>query len=117
MLGIWGTPFMPEIREGDILFIEDSLLDAADQERSFAHLKLAGVFDQIGGLILGKHERFDDQGTGRRVCDILTEVIGPVNFPVLADFDCGHTHPMLTLPIGVPAELDADAQTLTLLND
>ena len=115
MLGIWGTPWMPELREGDLLFIEDSLLDAADQERSFAHLKLAGVFDRIGGLILGKHERFDDQGTGRRPCDILAEVMGDVEFPVLADFDCCHTHPMLTLPIGVRAELDAGSQTLTLL--
>ena len=115
MLGIWGTPYMPEINEGDILFIEDSLLDAADQERSFAHLKLAGVFDRIGGLIMGKHEQFDDQGTGRRPCDILEEVMGPVSFPVLADFDCSHTHPMLTLPIGRRVALDADNQTVTVL--
>lgn len=112
--GIWGTPYMPEIKDGDILLIEDSLKDAATVERSFAHLKLAGVFDRIGGLILGKHELFDDQGTGRRPADILTEVMGEVRFPVLAEFDCCHTHPMLTLPIGVQAELDADQQTLTL---
>lgn len=117
MLGIWGTPFMPEIQKGDILFIEDSLLDAADQERSFAHLKLAGIFDRVGGLILGKHEQFDDQGTGRRPCDILMEVMGKVSFPVMADFDCCHTHPMLTLPIGCEVDLDADRQILTLTSE
>lgn len=114
MLGIWGTPWMPQIRDGDLLLIEDSLKDAADAERSFSLLKLSGVFDRIGGLILGKHELFDDCGTGRMPYDILMEVMGPVDFPVLAQFDCCHTHPMLTLPLGVPARLDADGQTLTL---
>ncbi len=115
MQGIWGTEYMPEIREGDILLIEDSLKDAATIERSFSLLKLSGVFDRIGGLILGKHECFDDLGTGRKPCEILAEVMGEVSFPVLAQFDCCHTHPMLTLPIGCMAELDADRQMLTLL--
>ena len=115
MQGIWGTEYMPPIRGGDILFIEDSLKDAATIERSFSLLKLSGIFDRIGGLILGKHEKFDDLGSGRRPYEILREVMGKVNFPVLAEFDCCHTHPMLTLPIGCRAELDADAKTLTLL--
>lgn len=115
MQGIWGTPYMPEIQAGDLLLLEDSLKDAANIERSFSLLKLSGVFDRIGGLILGKHEGFNDCGTGRMPHEILQEVMGPVNFPVLAQFDCCHTHPMLTLPLGVPVELDADAQTVTLL--
>ena len=114
MAGIFGTKYMPEIKPGDILFIEDSLKDASTVERSFAHLGCAGVFDRIGGLILGKHELFDDQGTGRRPHEILEEIMGDVLFPVLAEFDCCHTHPMLTLPIGAHAVLDADRQTLTM---
>ena len=115
MQGIWGTKYMPEIREGDILLIEDSLKDAADVERSFSLLKLSGVFDRIGGLVLGKHEKFDDLGTGRMPYEILMEVMGKVDFPVLAQFDCCHTHPMLTLPVGCRARLDADSKALTLL--
>ena len=117
MQGIWGTPYMPEIRSGDILFIEDSLKDAATVERSFSLLKLSGVFDRIGGLILGKHECFDDLGSGRKPHEILKEVMGEVSFPVLAQFDCCHTHPMLTLPIGCMAELDGGRQKLTLLEE
>lgn len=115
MQGIWGTKYMPQIQNGDILFIEDSLKDAADVERSFSLLKLSGVFDRIGGLVLGKHEKFDDSGTGRMPHEILAEVMGDVHFPVLAQFDCCHTHPMLTLPIGCRVRLDADAQKLTIL--
>lgn len=114
MSGIWGSEYMPMIKEGDVLFIEDSLKDIATIERSFSHLKLCGVFDKIGGLILGKHECFDDLKTGRTQIDVLKEIIGKVNFPVLSEFDCCHTHPMLTLPIGISARLDSVNQTLTL---
>ena len=115
MEGFFGTEYMPQIREGDILLLEDSLKDACTIERSFSLLKLAGVFDKIGGLVLGKHEGFDDNGTGRKPYEILLEVVGEPGFPILADFDCCHPHPMLTLPIGCAAELDAGAKRLTLL--
>ncbi|GAP39355.1 S66 family peptidase [Flexilinea flocculi] len=115
MQGIWGSPFMPKIQTGDILFLEDSLLDAAIVERSFSLLKINGIFDRIGGLILGKHELFKDCGSGRKPYDILLEIMGQTSFPVLAQFDCCHTHPMLTLPIGCKVRLDAYKQTVTLL--
>lgn len=116
MQGIWGSPYMPAIEKGDILLIEDSLKDIATVERSFAFLKINGIFDQIGGLILGKHELFKDLGTGRKPYEVLMEVMGEPQFPILADFDSCHTHPMLTLPIGAKVCLDSDHKTLTLLN-
>ena len=112
--GIWGSEYIPEIKQGDILLIEDSLKDIATLERNFAHLKVNGVFDRIGGLILGKHELFKDMGTGRKPYELLLEVICEPTFPILAEFDCAHTHPMLTLPIGVMTTLDADKQELIL---
>lgn len=115
LYGIWGSPYMPPIEAGDILLLEDSLLSAETVERSFAHLKLCGVFERIGGLILGKHELFNAQGSGKRPLDILLEVVGDPGFSILAEYDCAHTHPMLTLPLGIQAELDVDGQRLTLL--
>lgn len=117
MLGIWGTEYMPKICDGDILLIEDSLKDAATIERSFSLLKLSGVFNKISGLILGKHEKFNDQYTNRKPYDILQEVIGKVNFPILAEFDCCHTHPMLTIPIGAKIKLNSTAQSVTILSE
>jgi len=131
MSGIWGTPYMPELRPGDILLLEDSLLTAATVERSFTHLALAGIFDRIGGLILGKHELFDHQESGKRAFELLHEALqnhakakaaaGPFGtfreIPVLAEFDCCHTHPMLTLPIGAEVELDATEQRVVLVGD
>lgn len=113
--GFFGTEYMPPIQDGDILFLEDSLKDACTIERSFSLLKLAGVFDKISGIILGKHEKFNDNGTGRAPYEILLEVLGSPQIPILADFDCCHTHPMLTLPIGCTVLLDADHTQLKLL--
>lgn len=115
MEGFFGTEYMPQIREGDILLLEDSLKDACTIERSFSLLKLAGVFDRIGGILLGKHEKFDDNGTGRKPYEILLEVLGDTDIPILADFDCCHTHPMLTVPIGCRVRLDAENKSVTLL--
>lgn len=115
MEGFFGTEYMPEIKEGDILFIEDSLKDACTIERTFSLLKLAGVFEKVGGIILGKHEKFDDNGTGRKPYEILLEVLGDCQIPFLADFDCCHTHPMFTMPIGCRVELNASEKKVTLL--
>ncbi len=69
--GIWGSKYMPEIKQGDILFIEDSLKNIATIERSFSLLKINGVFDKISGIILGKHELFDDLKTGKKPYEVL----------------------------------------------
>lgn len=116
MTGIWGSEYMPEIKKGDILFIEDSLKEAATIERSFAMLKVNKVFDKIGGLILGKHEIFDDMGSKRKPYEILEEVIGEYDFPFLAEVDCSHTHPMFTMPIGGMVELDASNKRISLIS-
>lgn len=116
MSGIWRSEYMPNIKEGDILFIEDSLKDAATIERSFAMLKVNKVFEKIGGLILGKHELFDDMGSKRKPYEILEEVIGEYSFPFLAEVDCSHTHPMFTMPIGSTIELDATNKSIKLMS-
>lgn len=115
MTSVWGSEYMPSINEGDILFLENTQEWAAYVERYVSWLKHCGVFDMIGGLIIGKHRAFDDQGTGKKPYDILLEIIDKPNFPILADFDCGHTAPMLTMPIGIKAELDAEKQSLRLI--
>lgn len=115
--GFFGTDYMPGIHSGDILLIEDSLKDASTIERSFSLFKLAGIFNKVSGIILGKHEKFDDRGTGRKPYEILKEVLGDIKVPLLADFDCCHTHPMLTLPIGCRVELDTTNKNVILLED
>lgn len=107
---------MPEMQKGDILFIEDTMKSAAEIERSFSLLKVNGVFDKISGIILGKHEHFNDQETERKPYEILVEVLEETKIPFLAYFDCCDTHPMMTLPIGAEIQLNAINKKVLLLD-
>lgn len=115
LTGLMGTPYLPEFRQGDILFLEDTEKFAAHAERYFSLLKLRGVLDKAGGILLGKHRQFDDQGTGKAWADILLEVLDGRQVPILADVDCCHTVPMLTLPIGGKVRLDAGRRSVAVL--
>tara|TARA_Y100001960_G_C14779645_1_gene885626 strand:+ start:5658 stop:6674 length:1017 start_codon:yes stop_codon:yes gene_type:complete len=117
MSGIWGSPYMPEVKVGDILLVEDCLKGIADVERSFSHLKACGVFDKISAIILGKHELFDDKGTGRQPLDVLLEVLNGQEVPIVSGFDSCHTHPMLVTPLGCELEIDFEQSTLTIVSD
>ncbi|MGF1701482.1 LD-carboxypeptidase [Photobacterium makurazakiensis] len=114
MTGIWGSEYMPEIKSGDILLIEDSLKGIETVERSFAHLLACGVFDRVGAIVLGKHELFEDKGTGRSPLDVLLEVLNGKSVPILYGFDSCHTHPMLVTPLGIQSTVDFDNHTFTL---
>ncbi|PHM65976.1 hypothetical protein Xsto_01479 [Xenorhabdus stockiae] len=114
LCGIWGSEYMPEIKTGDILLIEDCFKGIELVERAFSHLLLCGIFDKVSAIILGKHEQFDDKGTGRNSLDVLKEVLNGKEVPVLADFDCCHTHPMFTMPLGVDIVVDFDSESVYL---
>lgn len=107
MYGIWGSEFMPQIQKGDILLIEDCMKTASIVEKNFSLLKINGVFERVSGILLGKHELFDDEGTGKRPHDLLLEVLGDTKRPLIAEFDSAHTHPMLTMPIGTQVKMNA----------
>ncbi|WP_394246396.1 S66 peptidase family protein [Vibrio profundi] len=116
MRAIWGSPYMPEIMQGDILLIEDCMHGIEVLERSFAHMKACGVFDKVSAIVLGKHELFNDKGTGRMPLDVLLEVLAGQALPILNGFDSCHTHPMLVTPIGVQAAIDFDQETFELIS-
>jgi muramoyltetrapeptide carboxypeptidase LdcA involved in peptidoglycan recycling len=45
------------------------------------------------------------------------EVLGGKKLPFLAEFDCSHTHQMITLPIGSYIELDATNKKVIIINN
>lgn len=110
MNGFIGTPYFPIINDRDILLIEDCAKNASIVEKNFAMLKMHGMFEKISGILLGKHEGYDDLGTGKKPLDLLLEQLDGEEIPVLADFDTCHTHPMHPLAIGKKVKLDASAK-------
>ncbi|GEN82586.1 LD-carboxypeptidase [Sporosarcina luteola] len=110
MYGFIGSAYFPEIKKGDILLLEDCMKTASVVEKNFAMLKVHGIFDKVAGILLGKHEQYDDLGTGKQPLDLLMEQLDGKEIPILAEFDTCHTHPMHPLAIGKTVKLDADSQ-------
>lgn len=115
-----GTPY--EIRtEGKILFLEDVGEEPYSIDRMLTHLRLAGKFRGIRGLVWGEcagcrprefRPAFESTFS---VAEVVQNVLGALDVPVLSGLVIGHTDDQLTLPLGVEAELDAQAGTLTIL--
>ena len=107
MSGIIGSKYFPKFNKDNLLLIEDAEKDASIIEKSFAMINNAGIFDQVKGIILGKHSLFDNLKTNRRPVDILLEVLGDKRVPIIYDYDSTHTVPMMTTPLGAYAKIDA----------
>ncbi|MDQ4026157.1 MAG: hypothetical protein M3217_11825 [Actinomycetota bacterium] len=98
--------------DGAVLFLETSeeAPSPAHVDAYLTDLELAGVFDACSGLVLGRPMGYSeaDVETLWQVAEARTAAAG---IPVLGGFDCGHTDPMVTLPLGLPARLDAGARS------
>ena len=104
-----GTPYFPHL-DGQILLLEEMDAPLSLQERHFRQLEFMGVFDKIKGLILSKPENFDQEGASFGYHDLVLEIIGKRSYPILGNFDCGHTVPMETIPQGVRVHLNVNKQ-------
>lgn len=104
-----GTPFAPDFA-GKILFLEDQGEAPYRIDRMLVHMKLAGCFDDLVGLVLGS---FQDCGPPEDILRIVGDVLGDCNLPILTGLDAGHGSLNLTLPVGVEVMLDADRKLLS----
>jgi muramoyltetrapeptide carboxypeptidase len=115
-----GTPYEIET-EGRILVLEDVGEEPYSIDRMLTHLRLAGKLRGIRGLVFGEcascrprefQPAFESTFS---VGEVVQNLLGGLDVPVLTGLVIGHTEDQLTLPLGVEAELDADAGTLTIL--
>ncbi len=91
-----GTPHFPDL-EGKLLMIEEMDAPFSKEERNFRHLELLGVFDKIAGLIISKPFSKNSQGASFSYEELMMEVIQKRNYPIVSNFDAGHTLPMISI--------------------
>lgn len=101
-----GTSYFPNL-DGVVLMIEDAVAPIMIEERGLRQLDLMGVFDRITGLIVGKPEVYRSEGAPFSYDDLILEVVGPREYPIVSEFDCSHTCPMLTIAQMTPITLTA----------
>jgi muramoyltetrapeptide carboxypeptidase len=104
-----GTPFAPCFRE-HIVFLEDRGEAPYRIDRMLTHLKTAGCFEGVEGLVLGS---FQDCGDPAELKKIVEDVFEKTEFPILSGMEAGHTDPNRTRPLGIRMELDTERQSLT----
>ncbi|MER7850817.1 LD-carboxypeptidase [Kitasatospora sp. NPDC096077] len=106
-----GTPAARPSYRGGILVLEDVNEHPYQLDRLLTQFLRSGALDGVAGIALGSWE-----GCGRpdRVRNVMLDRLGDLGVPVLGDLGFGHCPSTLTVPLGVPALLDADAGTLTL---
>lgn len=106
-----GTPWELETR-GAILVLEDRGMKPWQVDRALMHLKQAGKFDGIRGIVLGDFPECEPPMPGSpTVQDVCARILGPLGVPVIFGAPVGHTQrPMLTLPLGVKARLIAKGE-------
>lgn len=107
LTSIAGTDYFPRL-DGKILLLEEELAPLSQEERRLRHLEQLGVFKNLAGLIIGKPECLKSEGALFSLEDLLLEIL-PKNpsYPVVTNFDCGHTHPMITLAQESIVQIDA----------
>lgn len=114
IISIYSTEYMPKIKKGDILFIEDSNKTIDECERNFAFLKNSGILEKISGLIVGKCEGLDKKNSNETYNSLLLKFINK-KIPILMNFDCSHCQPMNILKIGSKIKLDTKKKSVSIL--
>ena len=105
---LMGTPFQPDSK-GCILFIEDRGEALYRIDRMMVHLEQTGFLRGIRGLIIGT---FKDCGTYEEIISLMRDMGMKLNIPLVAGFGAGHGTANLTIPIGLPGELDTAAMEI-----
>jgi muramoyltetrapeptide carboxypeptidase len=107
-----GTPWEIDAR-GAILVLEDRAMKPYQVDRALMHLKQAGKFREVAGIVLGDFPECEGPAGGETVRDVASRLLMPMSqkpggMPIIWGTPVGHTsRPALTLPLGIRARLRA----------
>lgn len=107
-------PYQP-VLDGAILFLEDfgEVSRPSEFESALAQLQQYGVFDQIGGLLLGYYKSPSEID----VATIAKQVLGDrYDMPIVQCDDFGHNCPNTVLPVGTRVCLDGEKAQLEIFD-
>ena len=117
LTAIIGSGLLPDFTDA-ILFLEDVQEAPYRIDRMFAQLKLAGILHQVKGVVFGRCTKCTP-GEGSygslTIGDILDHYLKPLAVPAWEGAQIGHIDRQFIMPIGVPAEIDAAAGSIRLL--
>ena len=97
--------------KGRILLLESSEEKPTPEiyRRSLEYLRDTGVFDAVSGVLAGKPM---DETYADEYRQLLKEVIGKPDLPIVFNVNIGHAMPRCIIPFGVDAVVDAEKQVI-----
>jgi muramoyltetrapeptide carboxypeptidase len=98
---------------GGILLVEDESEEDYRIDRMLTQLRRSGYLDGVAAVVAGT---WDNCGTKEEIHPVLSERLSDLGVPMIAWANVGHGGHFQSFPIGIRAELDADARTLRLLD-
>lgn len=106
-----GTPWELDTKDS-ILILEDRAMKPYQVDRVLMHLKHAGKFEGVRGIVLGEFPGSEPAVAGAPgVKEVCARILRPLGVPIVFGAPVGHTpRPMLTVPLGIQARLDADGE-------
>ena len=114
--GLIGSDQLPNWT-GKILFLEDVMEEPYRIDRMLTQLKLAGVFDQISGLVLGEFRKCtpEEPEFSFTLEEVFDQHFKDFGKPVFSGAQFGHTKNKFTLPVGALVEIDATEGSIQML--
>lgn len=113
LAALCGTPYQPN-PAGHILCIEDWKESHYSLDRQFQQLRMAGIFDQIKGLLFCDFSQTALEAN-QTLTELFDEQFGQLPIPVGYGFSVGHGKHTATLPYGTVSEFNAKTGQLMLL--
>jgi muramoyltetrapeptide carboxypeptidase len=101
-----GAPHARTCAPGGLLVIEDTTEEPYRLDGILTRLLRTGALDGISGVVCGSWEAC---GPYEGVRAVLADRLGGLGIPVVEELGFGHGPTALTVPLGVPALLDAQA--------
>ncbi|WP_329149131.1 LD-carboxypeptidase [Streptomyces niveus] len=109
-----GTPHARPSAAGGLLLIEDIEEEPYRLDRILTQLLRSGWLEGVAGIVLGS---WAGCGPYETVRALLLDRLGGLGVPIVEELGFGHGPTNLTVPLGVPAVLEASADTATLTMD
>jgi muramoyltetrapeptide carboxypeptidase len=115
--GLTGSDYLPDWK-GKILFLEDVNEEPYRIDRMLTQLKLAGIFDQVAGIILGGFRKCIAEEPDRSFTleEVFDQHFKGLSIPIYQGAQIGHIRNKFTVPVGLDVKMDADQGTIELMS-
>ncbi len=104
LTSLMGTPYSM-LQPNTIMVIEDINEPLYKIERMLWQLRLAGVLENLNGLIVGKFTGTEPDANHRSVEELVAEMTAPYSYPVAYDAPIGHFEGNMPVILGSRATL------------